>query len=117
MLRDPRAFLWDVRESASSIIKFVGGRTFEDYLADRMLRSAIEREFEIIGEALSQLSKVAPDVARSIPYAPRAVGLRNVLIHGYAVVQHETIWRTIQEDLPILRTSVDGLLKELGETP
>ena len=63
MDHDPRAYLWDASESAEAIASFVRGRTFEDYGADVMLRSAVERQFEIIGEALRQLEKAAPDLA------------------------------------------------------
>ena len=59
MDRDPRAYLWDARDSADAIAEFVTGRTLNDYLADRMLRSAVERQFEIVGEALRQLEKTA----------------------------------------------------------
>lgn len=51
MRRDPRSFLWDAREAADAIESFAQARTFQDYMSDRMLRSAIERQFEIIGEA------------------------------------------------------------------
>ena len=63
MDHDPRAYLWDPRESADAIASFVRGRTFEDYRAD-MLRSAVERQFEIIGEALRRLEKAAPPISR-----------------------------------------------------
>jgi len=52
MERDPRAFLWDARESADAIAQFIAGRTLEQYLQDAMLRAAVERHFEILGEAL-----------------------------------------------------------------
>jgi len=55
MQRDPRAYLWDAREAAAAILEFVEGKTFEDYARDRLLRSAVERQFEIIGEALNLL--------------------------------------------------------------
>jgi uncharacterized protein with HEPN domain len=57
MRRDPRSFLWDVCNAADAIASFVHGRSFGDYSTDRMLRSAVERQFEIIGEALSQLAR------------------------------------------------------------
>jgi uncharacterized protein with HEPN domain len=53
MLRDPRAYLWDAREAAGATLEFVAGKTFEDYAGNRLLRSAVERQFEIIGEALN----------------------------------------------------------------
>ncbi len=66
MEHDPRAYLWDAKESADAIAEFVRGRTFDDTAADSMLRSAVERQFEIIGEALRQLEKAAPDVAQGL---------------------------------------------------
>jgi uncharacterized protein with HEPN domain len=115
MQRDPRAFLWDVRDSADAIAAFLAGRTQDDYLTQRLLRSAVEREFEIIGEALNRLSKVAPEIAVQIPHLSRAVAFRNLLIHGYAAIDNATVWRTAQDDLPHLRSSVVSLLQALGE--
>ena len=71
-----------------------------------MLRSGVERPLEIVGEALSQLSKVAPQIAARLDGVGKAIGLRNSLIHGYTVIDHSTIWRTVVEDLPPLREAV-----------
>ncbi|HEY8034736.1 MAG TPA: HepT-like ribonuclease domain-containing protein [Methylobacter sp.] len=57
MQRDPRAYLWDARETAASILEFVAGKTFEDYTNDRLLRSAVERQFEIISGRLINFAK------------------------------------------------------------
>jgi uncharacterized protein with HEPN domain len=114
MQRDPKSFLWDARESADSILRFISGRTEADYLADPMLRAAVERHFEIIGEALNRLAKAAPEIAARIPDLSRAVAFRNLLIHGYASVDDATVWRTTQEDLPALREAVAVTLAELG---
>jgi uncharacterized protein with HEPN domain len=114
MKRDARAFLWDARESADAIAEFVIGRTEADYRADRMLRAAVERHFEIIGEALRQVSRVAPALAARIPELAQAVAFRNRLIHGYDTVDDTTVWHTAQTDLPRLRDRVDALLAESG---
>jgi uncharacterized protein with HEPN domain len=53
MQRDPRAYLWDIQQAANLIVQFTTGRAFDDYLADVMFRSAVERQFMIIGEALA----------------------------------------------------------------
>jgi uncharacterized protein with HEPN domain len=74
----------------------------------------VERQFEIIGEALNQLSRVAPEMADRIPELPRIVAFRNLLIHGYAAVDHGLVWRTIEEKLPGLRDAVQRELDRLA---
>ena len=111
MDRDPKKFLWDAREAADAIIEFTRGKTYTHFAADRLLRSAVERQFEIVGEALSQLAKLDPALASRIPDLPRIVAFRNILVHGYAVVNHELVWRAINENLPDLRTALDSLLR------
>jgi len=115
MEHDPRAFLWDVHQAAQKIGEFVQGRDLGNYLSDPMLHSAVERQSEIIGEALNQLSRAAPQIAARIPNLSRAVAMRNVLIHGYAQVDNEAVWRTVQDHLPALRACVAELVKELGD--
>ncbi len=117
MQHDPRAWLWDVRRAADQIATFLRDRSLADYLADPMLRSAVERQFEIVGEALNRLAQEAPDIARRIPDLRRAVAMRNVLIHGYREVDNENVWQTAQNSLPPLRAQVAALLAELGDTP
>jgi uncharacterized protein with HEPN domain len=117
MEHDPRAWLWDVRRAADSIAAFVQGRSFADYVADLMLRSAVERQFEIAGEALNRLSQEVPEVAARLPDLRRAIAMRNALIHGYREVDNATMWQTIHEDLLALREQVQALLVELGEHP
>jgi uncharacterized protein with HEPN domain len=86
-----------------------GVRRLDDYLADVMLRSAVERQFEIIGEALVGLLRTAPDIAAAIPDLPRIIGFRNVLIHGYATINSRVVWDTIQDDPPRLEAVADLL--------
>jgi uncharacterized protein with HEPN domain len=111
MRRDPQAYLWDVRNAAEKIETFVRGRTLDDFRHDVLVQSAVERQLEIIGEALNQLAGAAPSLAGEIPDLRRLVGLRNILIHGYAVVDYELIWRAVHENLPALRTAVDRLMR------
>jgi uncharacterized protein with HEPN domain len=115
MERDPRAYLWDARESAAVILEFVAGKTFKDYSSDRLLRSAVERQFKIIGEALNLLCKIDPQWGDRIPDVPQIIAFRNVLIHGYASVNDLTVWRTIDESLPTLYETVTSLLDEAVE--
>ena len=115
MRRDPRAYLWDVREAADAIAGFMKGRSFHDYAQDLMFRSAVERQLAIVGEALSQLATVHQGVAARIPELRRVVGFRNVLVHGYDRIDNAGVWRIVEADLPPLRRRVTDLLTELGE--
>lgn len=82
MRRDPRARLFDVIEAANAAIQFTLGVEFDQYRTDLMLRSAVERQLEIVGEALHRLSREDPVVAARVPEVPDIIGMRNVLIHG-----------------------------------
>ena len=115
MPRDPRAYLWDDRQAAEQIGRFVEGRSWGDYETDSMLRSAVERQFEIIGEALGRLSRDNRAIAEKIPELPRIVDFRNVLIHAYASVDDELVWSVATEKLGTLLDSLNELLREVIE--
>jgi uncharacterized protein with HEPN domain len=113
MRRDARAYLWDARAAVDNILEFTRGRSLQDYLDDAMLRAAVERQFEILGEALNQLRRLAPAIAQRIPELGEIVDFRNLLIHGYATVDHGTVWRTVEDDLARLHRQLGDLLSEL----
>lgn len=115
MERDVRAYLWDVCDAAQAIQDFVVGLDFAAYANTPVVYSAVERKFEIIGEALNQLAKLDATLAARIPYLPQIVAFRNQLIHGYAVVNHSTVWNVVQDALPPLLDCVPVLLLELDE--
>lgn len=112
MQRDPRKFLWDARAAADAILSFTRGRTLDDYRSDAMLHSAVERQFEIIGEALAQLARADPELADRVPEYRRIVAFRNILVHGYAVIDRARVWHIVEQELPGLRTATNRLLDE-----
>jgi uncharacterized protein with HEPN domain len=114
MERDARAFLWDIRKAASDIGSFIAVLDFTGYVQSKVVRSAVERQFEIIGEALSQLSKRAPELAARLPDHRRAIAFRNQLIHGYRRIDHAEVWEIAHVSLPALNAAVTALLDELG---
>ena len=116
MERDPRAFLWDVRDAAMAIRAFTADMDAASYAANEMAQAAVERKFEIIGEALSQLAKLDAGLAARVPGLPQVVAFRNQLIHGYATVNVATVWNVIQNALPPLMAVVQALLDEAGNT-
>lgn len=107
-----RAYLWDAHEAADAILGFVAGVDLDSYASTPLLHSAVELKFEIIGEALNQLSNTDPGLAARVPGLPQIVAFRNLLIHGYAVVDHPRVWRVIQESLPGLRAALASQLDE-----
>ena len=112
MQRDPRAFLWDVREAALAIQTFTTGLDVTAYENNELVKAAVERKFEVIGEALNQLSKLDAAMAAQLPDLPQIVAFRNQLIHGYATVNPSTVWTIAQNSLPGLITAVQALLGE-----
>lgn len=107
MIVEASKYLWDAREAADRIARFTAGKNFQDYLAEEILRAAVERQFEIIGEALSNLRKIAPDVAASISDLARIIAFRTILIHGYATVDNKLVWGVVEADLPKLRAALE----------
>ena len=105
-----KKFLFDIKESIVSIEEYLGDkRDFNIYIADKMLRRAIEREFEIIGEAMSRIGKLDPTIY--ISGKMQIISMRNRVIHGYDKIDNEIIWGTIVRHLPTLKTEVDNLLR------
>ena len=112
MRLESKKHLEDVRRAAELILQFAAGKQRSEYSDDAMLRSAVERQFEIIGEALGRLRKEAPDVSERVPNHRRIIAFRNILIHGYDVVDDDVVWDVIQGDLPALQQQVMSLLDE-----
>lgn len=112
MHADAEKLLWDARLAADRIARFIAGKTFDDYLHDDYMRAAVERQFEIIGEALNRLGRADPATAATIAELPRAVAFRNILIHGYANVDHKLVWGVIENHLEPLRGRLAQLLAQ-----
>ncbi len=112
--RDARAYLYDISVACTRIAEFTSGQSLADYSGNAMIRSAVERQFEIIGEALNQLEQADPVLAERITDASRIIAFRNRLIHWYATVSDEVVWGAIEVSVPILAREVAGLLQETG---
>jgi uncharacterized protein with HEPN domain len=110
MRRDPRCYLWDALRAAESVRAFVHGKTYEAFVEDDLLRSAVERQLQIIGEALSQLAKVDSQIASNVAELCRVIAFRNILVHGYAAIDYDTVWRLIEDKLPELQANLRMLL-------
>ncbi len=102
--------LWDMLAAAKRIETFTGGKSFEDYQRDEMLRSAVERQFEIIGEAMTRLLKSDAVIAACITDNRKITGFRNTLIHGYDAIDDKISWGIVEHKLPVLRAELEKLL-------
>lgn len=111
-----KKLLADIATAATSIQSFVGAATLAEYSGNRLLRSAVERQFEILGEALRRLEAVDPATAARINEYRRIIAFRNILAHGYDSIDDNIVWQAIQEKIPILQTEVQSLRKE-GDGP
>ena len=108
-------YLFDINEACELLVRFTAGKTLSDYSADPMLRSAVERQFEIIGEALAQLLRLNPNLHSRISDSGRIIAFRNRLIHGYSSVADDVVWGILEANLPSLREEVAALMKELNK--
>jgi uncharacterized protein with HEPN domain len=111
MKDEVRKLLFDVVDSGDSIIDWTEGKTFADYETDRQFRRAVEREFEIIGEALARMRRDDPATANQIPELTRIISFRNRIIHGYDSVDDATVWGIVEAHLPALIAAARRLLE------
>ena len=117
MRLEARKRLHDIRRAVELLTEFTADKTLRDYERDAMLRAAVEREFEITGEAMARLAEHDADVAACISEHRRIIAFRNMLIHGYASVDDRLVWDVVEAKLPVLRREVEALLGEDGHAP
>jgi uncharacterized protein with HEPN domain len=85
------AYLWDMLTAASLIVDFIQGETYESFMRDKKLQSAVERQLEILGEAARYISTEFRQAHPEIPWRS-IVGLRNILVHEYGEVKIDRVW-------------------------
>ena len=101
MPHDLRKYLFDILDRCTALRSSIAGRTFDDYESDRMLRRAVERELEIVGEALRQALRLDPSLESRISKTRRVIAFRNWLAHAYSEIDDEIIWDILQRNLPL----------------
>lgn len=111
MKREVKKYLYDIKSSIESIYDFLGEeRNFSEYQNNKLLRRGIEREIEIIGEAVNRIIKIAPEI--NIENARQIVDTRNWVIHGYDRVDDVVIWGIISKHLPKLKIEIENFLEK-----
>ncbi len=111
MRRETAKYLHDIQSSVLRLQDFTSGKSFADYRTEPMLRSAVEREFIVIGEAINKLAKFDEASAKKIAAYERIIAFRNVLVHGYDTVDDRLVWGVLVSNLPTLARQVSALLK------
>ena len=112
MRRDSRSFLMDVVEAADAILDAVNSIDLGDYCNSRLIRSSVEREFILIGEALTNLSRLNGELFSKIENAPRIISFRNKLTNEYVKVDNTLVWGVIQSYLQPLRSACMALVSD-----
>jgi uncharacterized protein with HEPN domain len=109
---DPAVALADVLRAGAEIERFVLGRSLAAYESDRLLSSAVERQFEIVGEGLSRALRADPSIEARLPEARRVIDFRTQLAHGYDTVDDRLVWTLATEHLPALLAAVRDVTGE-----
>lgn len=102
------ASLYDIRQAIAAIYSFTEEISFAEYEQNELIRSAVERKFEIIGEALNRLKREQPELLETIRNYRKIVSFRNILIHAYDSIDNRIVWDVIQNDL-------DKLLEDVAD--
>ena len=110
MQLEAKKYLFDMRRAAALVAEWTAGLSIEEYQQRAMVRAAVERELQIVGQALAQLTKLDPTLAEHITDRRRIVAFRNILVHGYADVDDRLVWDVVATKLPTVRAELDVLL-------
>lgn len=113
--RDARALLADILEASDAIQTMVDGFSYDQYAQNLEKRSAVERQLITVGEAVAQLRKLDPALASRLGSADHIVGFRNLIVHGYFLIQHDVVWSIVVVHLPALRAAAAGEHDRLNE--
>lgn len=105
-----KEYLEDILREACEIKEFTVGKDFEQYTKDRLLKAGVERKFEIIGEALNRIKSLDDDILEEVQEYRSIISFRNILAHGYDIVEDKIVWGIIENDLDVLVEGIEKLL-------
>lgn len=109
MPHNSKKLLLDIKLSCDEIFDFVLGKSFGEFQDNRMLQLAIEREFEIIGEALSRLARIEEEkLSQKIPEYHKIIDFRNIIAHGYDIIDEAALWDFAKNRVPELLDKINN---------
>ena len=100
----------DILQAAEEIQDFVRGMDFKSYQSSSIAQRAVERDFEIIGEALNRIKNTDDELLEKVSEHYRIIGFRNILIHGYDIIDESIVWKAVTIHLPILVREIEAIL-------
>ena len=106
-----QAYLWDMLEAAKEITTFLKGIRYDDFVRSKMIRSAVERQLMIVGEAANHVSEEFQEKHPEIPWR-QIIGQRNVLAHEYGDIKVERVWAAATINVPALLKALESLVLE-----
>ena len=110
MDHDPKAYLFDIKQACDEITEFTRDMSLQNYSSNALVRAAVERKFLVIGEAMTRIKRERPEMLVKITDHEKIIGFRNVLVHGYDMIDDVTVWSAIKDSLPTLRQEAEELL-------
>jgi uncharacterized protein with HEPN domain len=113
MPRSSCAYLIDIIDACEAVEAALHGVDQSHYENNRLIRSSVERELILIGEAVASLARLDPSLAAHISHARMIIGLRNLLTHEYAAIRDDTIWAIAVHDVPVLRAQCRALMEAM----
>lgn len=109
MNNQTRKRIFDAIQACLAIEEFTKDTDFAGYMGNAMMRAAVERQLEIIGEALNLATHADDSLDEALPEAHQIIGMRNRIIHGYDSVDHMIVWDVVQTKIVPLRQSLEQL--------
>ena len=109
MERDERTYLYDIILSCQNILVFTADLNFPAYQSNALVKSAVERQFILIGEALNNLKRVDVNAYNKISFAGQIVGFRNILVHGYESISDQLVWEIVGTHVKELQKTCESL--------
>ncbi len=112
MPHDPVKLFHDIVDAAEFILQQTRKRSLVEYEQTRLIRDAVERNFIIIGEALGRLTRTDPVAARNLGDFPQMIAFRNIVVHGYEVIEDAIVWGIIENEVPRLLNAARAAMDE-----
>lgn len=112
--RHSSILLADMLDSIVAILQYTNGMDYEAFLEDRKTRDAVIRNLQVLGEAANRVPKVTRDVYPDIEWM-RIIRSRHILVHDYAGIDFEIVWRIITAHLPALKSALENIADRRSE--